>query len=386
MNTGFSLSKNISVDIEAIQGTISNDSIDLRLTLFSTAFTHTGVSLLYKHDMLDEWHDDPVITYSTNYFKKDNELHGLSCSATGSENIITWNYAANGIAKGSTCLFKVVVIPSVVVACSTDYYSHFETLLNHGNRIIDKGLKGTIVGLDNLGNLIVIDNHYVHLMEPERYQKIMSSGWLNRPVHATGNSEGGLIILDANGTLTEIDNDGVVIRSFDASAFAYGLYPTIDRHYATGNILISGGNISSVAELSWRGSDYGTTLWTYTSTPALNIPTGITYGDNINLLAFCDSENNQVVLIDRSLDPQSVTKIDSVIIDGQSFSLQQPFRCAWSNGVVYVCESKGRQESFGETLSSHPSLARSGLGVQSGINAVEQFTSMCFVPIARSIK
>ena len=153
MYTGMSMSSQISVDIGVVQGTETDGTIELRLTLFSTVLKYGSVALFYKRDALDDWRSDAVITFSNARFKSGNEMRGLPCSSSGAESRLIWNHNANGIASGSRCMVKAMVVPTLAVTCATDEFSRVETLFNGDDRIIDKGIFGNMVGNDQFGNL-----------------------------------------------------------------------------------------------------------------------------------------------------------------------------------------------------------------------------------------
>lgn len=373
------------MDVGVVRGTAFDGKIDLRLTLFSTEFKWVSVALLYKRDMLDEWRSDAAIVSSNARFRISNEMHGLPCSETGSESRLTWAHGANDIATGSRCIVKAVVIPSVVVSCATDEFSRFETLFKGGDRIIGRGIFGDAVGTDSSGNAVVIEDHFASIVDPATGEILVSSEPMTNPVSAVGTELGGMVVLDSDGTITEIDGNGDTVYTLDASAMATGEYATLSRHPATGNLLVSGGAVNAVSELAWGGPGHGTTLWNYTD-PSLSLPTGASYGDGLEVVIFCDSGNNRIIIIDRSFSPESVSTVSSITIDGQILQLRQPVRCSMSNGVIYACEGQGRPEIFGETASLHPAMARIGMGTATGSNAIRQFSGMCFVPISRSVK
>jgi hypothetical protein len=383
MQIGMSTSSSISVDIGVVYGTENDGTIELRVTLFSTTFVHGSLAFFYKKSQFDDWMEDACIVSSSSKFQNGNELHGLPCSSSGYESRLFWNYKENGLTFGSGCIVKAMVIPSLNIACQVDEYSRMETVFND-DRIIDKGLFGTIIGFDFNGNLIKLESDNVSIIDPVTSKVLMSLTGLSNPVHAVGTSSGGLLVLESDGTITECDQDGTATVTFDASAMALGDEATLILNYDTNNLLISGGDIALVSEIAWGGIDHGTVLWNYSG--SLSLPTGAVYGDGLETVLFCDSGNNRIIVIDRSYNPESVVTISSVTTDGNPLALQNPIRCAMINDTIYVCEANGRVESFGETASTHPAMARSGFGTASGSDALPQFAKMRFMPIVRSVK
>jgi len=383
MQIGMSTSSSISVDIGVVYGTENDGTIELRITLFSTTFIYGSIAFFYKRHKFDDWMDDACIIFSSSKFQNGNKLHGLPCSLMGSESRLIWDYKKNGLVFGSNCIIKAVVIPSLNVISQVDEFSRIETVFNN-DRIIDKGLSGSIIGFDFNGNFIKLESDNVSTVEPKTLNTVTSLTGLNNPVHAVGTSSGGLIVLDSVGTITECDQNGVIIVTFDASAMALGSYATLTLNYDTNNLLISGGNISSVNEIAWGGIDHGTVLWNYSA--SLSLPTGAVYGDSLETVLFCDYGNNRIVVIDRSYSSESVNTITSVTTDGNSLTLKNPIRCAMLYDKIYVCEETGRVENFEETISTHPAMARSGFGTASCDNAIPQFAKMRFMPIVRSVK
>lgn len=378
------MSSSISVDIGVVHGTETNNTIELRITLFSTTFRYGSIAFFYKNNQFDDWMSDACIVSSSSKFKNGNELHGLPCSSNGAESRMIWNYRENGLTFGSGCVVKAVVIPSLNVSCQVDNFSRMENVFND-DRIINAGLLGKVIGFDFNGNFIKIDSGEVSIIDPSSKKVIMSWSGFSNPVHAVGTDSGGLIILESNGMITECDDGGISIISSDASTMVLGNNGTLTLDHNTNNLLISGGDVSLVSEIIWGGIDHGKLLWNYIDA-SLSNPTGAVYGDGLETVLFCDSGNNNIVVIDRSYNPDVVTTIGTVSVNGKTLPLQNPFRCSMLNGVVYISEASGREEVFGETASTHPAMARSGFGIASGNDIIPQFTKMRFMPIVRSIK
>lgn len=385
MKTGIAISNSISIDVGVVQGTALNGTIELKLTLFSTSEKFGSVAILYKQDMLDEWKRDMSILASNAKSINGNEMYGLPCSSNGSESRLIWNHKANGIASGSRCLIKTIVIPSLNVACASDEFTRIETVFKGGNRVIARGLSGKIVGTNLNGDYIVINANAISLIDRETLSTILSVEDSKMPVHAVGTDEEGLIVLYTDGTIREFDNQGVITEALDASGITSGSYGTIFQDKITKNLLVSGGDVPLVSELTWGNIDSGTVIWNYVGAPSLDTPTGAIYGENIDIILFCDYGNDNVILIDRSCVPQNITVLSSVSISGETLDLQKPIKLATSNGNIYVCEEIGRREFFG-TTNYHPSMARSGLMNAAGMDSLGEFSGLCFLPIIRSIK
>lgn len=391
MVTGASTSYGTSVDIAIVPDSEGDGTISLRLTAFSPSSRWTSVALWYKSDPLGKWNDDMTIIASGAKASNGNEMYGIPCSITGEEIKLTWNHAANGVASGSRCMVKAVVLPAATVICSAEGYSWIETVFRGEHRITDGSIRGDVVGFDAFGGAIVIGENSVAVFDVTSREKLLEIDGIALPRHAAGLPNGNIVVITANGMILEYDDDGKFIRSFNASALASG-YPLLSIGRTTGNILVSGGNTPMVSEISWGGDDYGTLLWSLggaepgNDLTSLNSPMGASYGSGAEIVILCDSGNNRMLSIDRSTVPQSVTNISSVMVGDYSTELLAPAWCVSLGDDVYVCELSGKPEAFSSTPSRHPSMARSGMAPAAGDDAIPQYSGMCFVPIARSIK
>ena len=393
MLLGLSMSEEVSADVNVVQGTEFEGKIDVGLTLFSTSSKYASVAFYYKKNYLDEWRSDAKIIASPARFAYGNELHGLPCSILGSENVLTWDHESNGVAAGSSCLLKIEVIPSSTVMCLAEGFTWIETLFKGGDRIVEGRVKGKAIGLDCYGNSVVNGGYSFSVVDVDSGGVMFELNAFPKPhhaAHAVGLPTGGLLAIGDNGLIVESDSSGNVIKSFDASAFSSGS-ATIAFNEKTKTVLVSGGNIPQVTEISWSQSDSGSILWSFGGTVAgndmnsLNFPTGVSYGDGAETIAICDSGNSRVVIVDRSFVPQSVVAFNSISVGAVQTSMSAPAWCSVLGNKVYSCESFGKARKFSGTPASHPALARSGMVPASGEDSLPQYEGMCFIPIPRSI-
>jgi hypothetical protein len=380
-NLGIAFSDNVSVEVGVVRGSESNGMVNLFLNLFSTSTQWASVALLYKKDALDEWRSDMAIISSNSRFVNGNEMCGLPCSLNGIQSQLTWNYAANEVAMGSRCIIKAMVVPSVGIMSQMGDYSVIETVVNGDNRVIGNFIEGNLVGFTSLGYAIVLSGSTISLFDVDTKTVQASKTLSDAPSHAIGIPNGNIIIIDENALITEVDYLLTSIRTFNATAIAQTNSSL--AYSVAGTLLVAGAGSNLVSELSWGGSDYGTPLWSYSN--GLNNPMGVCYGDGLNTIVICSTENNEVIIVNRSILPQSVTTISSITMEGQSVPLNSPFRCLVSDGIIFVCEASGKTEVFGETAATHPAMIRAGFG-GTGYNTLSQYAGMCFVPIVRSIR
>lgn len=375
MLTGISLSSNVSIGLNIVRGTSVDGKVNLCLTLFSSIFQDASVEICYRTSPCGEWLTDTNISFSMAQFRSDNKLHGLPCSPQGSKSILTWDYESNGIAFGSHVSIQANVIPSVTTMNNVGQFSRIETSFQGGDRHISSGIFNKLVGIDNFNNLIVLSDHKVELIDQATRQVETEVSLAGQPVHAIG-SDNGVIVAESNGTLSEFDFDGILVRSLDASAFASGDI-SLDFNSSISSLLVSGGNIPTVSEICWGGESHGTQLWNYIC-PAGSMPSGATYSNGVGVVAFCEMNNGKVVIVDRTTNPETVIENTSAIIGEQTIAFYKPKKCIVQGNIAYVVEESGVPRHFGNTSSTHEGLSR--------INVDNTFSGMCFVPIIRSIK
>ena len=389
MDTGMSLSNLVSVEIGTIMGTERNGSIDLFISLFSNAFKWASVSFQYKRDLSDEWRQDAVILSGNSKTIAGNLMYGLPCSPNGTKSRITWHHSANGVATGSKCHIKAVVVPSAVAIGDSWNFSYIETVFGNGDREIGRAVAGNAVGFDFYGNVIVVGDSNVLTIDQVSGETVIETPDMTSPKHAVGSPRGGVIVIQSDGEVLEFDTDGVLIDQQSASAIASG-DASLSLHPPTGNLLIAGGDTHMVGEMAWGGPESGTVLWTHgSSTPglgddALYLPRGACYGVGVENIVICDTGNNRVVLIDRSHSPEIVSSIDSVTVGEEEVTIRQPVRCAMSENGIFVFEADGARVDFGSTYATHPALSRSR--ASTGINSLPQYAGLLFVPLIRSIR
>lgn len=375
MLTGISLSSNVSIGLNIVRGTSVDGKVNLCLTLFSSIFQYASVEICYRTSSCGEWHTDTNISFSMAQFRSGNKLHGLPCSPKGSKSVLTWDYESNGIAFGSHVSVQANVIPSVATMNNVGQFSRIETSFHGGDRNISSGILNKCVGVDNFNNLIVISDHKVELIDQATSQIETEVTFTGQPVYAIG-SDKGVIVAESNGTISEFDFDGILVRSLDASAFASGDI-SLDFNSSISSLLVSGGNIATVSEICWGGESHGTQLWNYIC-PAGSMPSGATYSNGVGTISFCEINNGKVIIVDRTTNPDTVVEKTSAIIGEQTIAFYKPKKCVVQDNVAYVVEESGVPRHFGNTASTHDGLVR--------INADNTFSGMCFVPIIRSIK
>jgi len=389
MIKGMSLSNAVSVEIGTIRGTSTDGKIQLRIILYSLSSKVASIALQYRKDDFDEWESDTKIVSSNSIVTHGNEMIGLPCSSDGAESTIVWNYASNGLGEGSRCSIKAVVIPSIYVGVESGNWSSVDVLFKHDESTSQSLIEGRVMGLDRNGNIILLEDHFVRVIDSETREILFDTPHLDSPRHAVGSKDGGIIVIEADGGITEFDESGILVRIYDGVAIA-GDEAKLACDCSTWNILVSGGTIAKVTELSWGGVDHGTILWTHgTGTPGtgindLDTPCGVSYGDSSDVVVICDKGNNRVVIADRTNTDVPVSVVESIEVEDQTISFQSPAACVFSGGLLHVYESSGIERYFSAVPSTHPALARSGLA-SSGEDSLTQYAGMRFVPLVRGI-
>jgi hypothetical protein len=176
-----------------------------------------------------------------------------------------------------------------------------------------------------------------------------------------------------NNPITEWDRDDGVIQNVALGAFATG---ATHFHYddLTGNMLVSGGSMDQVAEITWGEVGAGTLIGTHVG---LSNPRGVSYGGNRFTWYIADTGNNQVCVVDRA---NSLTaNITSVTVDGEVLTLESPVLVKeLSDGRIAIVESIGIPAVFSSDPETHPALKRAN-----GTGAIA-LRNIIFAPLLRS--
>lgn len=390
MISGMSLS-GASVEVGPVKGTDAGGHIRMRVTLYSDFVPMVGVAFQYRLDFLDSWHDDAAIRSADYGILQGNEIHDLVCSPQGTETTFVWDHDANGITSGMRCQVRALVIPSVSVLCRSGRVTTVESVSKGYARLVGRMVEGIALCTDDEGGLVIGDNHSVSRMPRDGGARVVLASGLNHPKCAASTGRGSVVILDEDGALREVTNEGVLVAVADVSALASG-ETGLSCDPQTGNILLAGGSIPKVHELSWSQPNYGEVMWAHgAAIPGgglgyLYLPRHASYGSGIDLVLICDWGNNRVVMIDRSKSPQEESSVSDVTIDSTVLPLRRPIRCSMVGGAVLVCEEDGEIELFSSDPALHPSMVRSDVATATGKDALPQYSGLKFVPIIRSVK
>jgi hypothetical protein len=363
----------------------------MRVVLFSSSVRMTSISFKYRLDFLGAWLSDAVLRLPDNGFCQGNQLLQLPCSPEGSETTFTWDHAANGLASGMRCQVRVKVLPSVAIMSQSNKVTTIEGVSEGDARVIEEGMEGRAMCFDDEGGVVVAYDHSVVRMPPGGGRGVVLVSGIARPKCVTATGRYSCLILDGDGVLREVDNDGLDIALASVAGLASG-EPGLSCDPATGNILLAGCDVPKVYELAWQPSGYGEILWEYgqptsgSGSGYLDSPQYASYGQGGDVVLICDTGNDRVVVVDRGSVPQAETDIYSVTIGTVTLSLSKPMRCSWADDAVLVCEASGERESFSVNAGSHPAMARSGMSAASGKDSLSQYSGLRFVPLPRSVK
>jgi len=248
-----------------------------------------------------------------------------------------------------------------------------------------------VIDRDSQGRFLCLTDTSFYVLKADGTKLFEYSG-LTTPVHAQEMSNNHYLCLDSGTNhLIETDETGALYRDFDGSALwsspKYFVYDEL-----TTNILISGGSIHKVYEITWGALDYGTVLWSHGTGTAgddpiteLDTPMGIAYSDqNRDIVVTADYGNDRIVIVDRTPPTETVSVIDNVVFGSADVPVHTPFRIGVFDGTIYETELAGEDEVFNSNRSLHPTFVRSkSYAIQNSKNKLDQYGNLLFSPVIR---
>ena len=383
--SGVLLNDNISMDIK---NTVTNNSIDVQITLFSEKFEYADIEFLYRTDFGEIWMTDAYVSASTAKFINGNQLFRLPCSPTGYENIIRWKYEKNSLTLGNSIQIKIKAIASVATFNNYGAYTIVENVYSNIYNEIGCVVPYKVLGLDNYGNYMCFNNNKFLIIDKNK-NLIMQYSGLNNIICANQIYNDNYIILDnGNKKIIEMSESGVLVYQ-STIVFSNPYYFTYDK-YSNNVLLTDYENV--IYEISWNNNitDKGTVIWQYGDSTALDNPTCAIYdSDNHAIVWISDSGNQRIVKIDRS----SFTDVISVNYyftkDGANIRFNPVSRMFSNKDNLILVEQMPEQEFFNVNRNLHPALARAMNLKEGGIsskNNLEDYSNLIFKPITKVVE
>lgn len=297
-------------------------------------------------------------------------LLGILASATGDTTDVLWRHAENHLSDGDLVELRATVSGNLFygwsgVSSVIDCNQEVQAAPSQGKKIVGVSRDGRWMCFDSASNDFQIVDREGTLV-----------GYLDgltNPRWAQQKRDGRYLILH-NDSITEWDRDDGIIQTVSMAAVA-----TTAMHFdyddLTGNLLIAGGTMDQVAEVSWGDTGAGTLIGTHSG---LSNPQGVSYGENRNRWYIADTGNNRVVIVDRTAGTS--TNLTQVDIDGETVAIQSPvFVKENGTGSILIVELQGVPAVFTADPETHPALSRAN---GSGPTACH---NLIFTPLQQAI-
>ena len=399
MTNGILLQGDISCYLSVPSINFADGTADIDIRMFSGQFDKANVSIEYRTGTDGAWQTDMAIATDASLLSRDNSIYGMPCSRWGAKNTVRWIFGQNGITPGTYFELKVMISPVCNLFSHVSPYSSVETVLSHESNNIEAITDHKIVNKDSAGNYLCVSATEFYVLDRQA-NKILTVGGLNNPKHAQENLDGlngsTYIVLDSgNNSIAEYTSTGAPVKYFFGGAILdnppYFYYDAFTR-----NILVSGGAIPKVYEISWDDLDIGTVLWSHGQPVIggddshLDHPLGVSYDSgNRDVVLIADSWNKRIVMVDRTPPVETVTNLYNVTFeDGVVVvPIVNCYRVFMVDGTVVISEDTGEPQFFGTTPATHPTLNRAlaGRSVTDSKNKLEQYRNLVFAPLKRTL-
>ena len=378
----------VSWDISLIHGSDNGSRTDLNLTMTSGGYPSIDVSFEYRLGFGDKWKEDAVISISSSGYVSGNIIRGLPASADGETTRIRWEYEDNKLSSGSTCDIRLRILPSIMSFSRCGMFTSVEIHGDSQRPRLEAVLPFNVIGIDSSGNFICLGTNRIFGVNKDGDEQFEITG-LSAPSYACEKEAGVFIIADPGSTSIIEATTGSVVTSIWTSPVSIPNPRFVSYDKSSGNILVTDGTMCNAYEVAWDGMLHGTVSWSFGSGASgsdidhLNNPCGITYdATDENKIIVADEGNNRVMIIDRSGIPEVVSVITQVSLGEVQWDLMSP---SWvisnPDGSLFISSRDGKQLSFGEVRSEHPTLTREDRDY-----TPSQYRNLVFSPIMPAIE
>jgi len=364
------LQGDVSCYLSVLAVNVSEAYADISLVMFSGVFDRANVSLQYRLSPSGEWLSDMAIEADNSILSSGSTMYGVQCSPWGWQNLARWNFKENRLTPGAYFEIRVLMLPVNSFFSYVSPYSLVETVLSSESRNMDAILEHKVVNRDSMGNYLCVSDTEFYVVDRQA-NRIMTAIGFNKPLHAQENLDGlhdsRYIVLDSgNNNIVEITSAGVPIKFFAGAGL---LNNPSHFHYdaLTRNLLVNGGSVPKVYELSWDDLSVGTILWSHgqaipgSDDSHLNQPQGVAYdSSNRDVVVIADKGNGRVVMVNRVPPAETVDNVYNVSFEDGAVSvpLVDCYRVCLADGTLVITEGSGESQYFDEDPEQHPSLVR----------------------------
>jgi hypothetical protein len=364
------------------------DACKITILAFSKSPMSFDMEVLYRRERGGEWLSDINVQSATANFVKDSVFFEMQSDSFGYENVILWNYNANGLTLGSFLQLKFNVVSSVTTFNFYGQYTFEEKNYQGLYHEIKSIISEKVIGVDNYNNYMCsIDEKFVVINRES--QTLFTVDDIYEPVCAQQMNNNNYLILDeSTGKITEVSDEGIVLFEFNnpsllerPKSFVYD--------ELTNNLLVSGGEKHIVAELSWNEEDKGVLVWhhgTFTSGSTdneLSFPTGVAYDTDVQTVYIADAGNKRVKKITRLPSEDIIEIINGVTKDGVTISFNDIIGVRVNNNKLIVTEQR-EVENYSDDIYQHPSLSRALKYNHDHVvskNKLEEYENLLFAPL-----
>ena len=379
----------MSCSVRAVPG--GSEVVTIEVSLFGGAFRGVDVAVEHRRSAIERW-AAPTGMSSPSVRVSDGVARFAPCSPSGALTLFSWDSSLDGYSHGDRCLLRVSVAPSSCEVVGQGLVRASSAGLSTGSSLcrMNGFSDGVLCGRDWGGNSMVLGDHEFSVVAPSGETVARVDG-LHYPKAAVETNWGYAVLDSWNSRVLALDRNGSLTNQVDLSGIA-------DKPEGMGygrsseTLLVSGGEVHRVYELSWLRRGVGRLLWQHgDASPGngpsqLNHPAGVCYGGSSSVVLIADEGNDRVVAVDRS-PSGSVSTIGEAEVGGAWLGLRRPRCVASCGGAVVIGEGEGEGEGFSESRFLHPSMRRwAARGRDGDADAdvkddLPQYGGMLFVPI-----
>jgi len=330
------------------RGEINTNYVDIEVVAYSDRWNNFDALIEFREREGGEWRSDMQISFSTANSIDKNRLRNLACASNGGLNLIRWKYPQNGLKYGQKPDIRLKILPRYLnFSTSSISFMMSENSGINFSKFIDASTWVQPINLNQSGQTIALTSDSVRIYNDLSSSYIYEYSGLSNPSFSIQINDGSYFIADTdNNQVLEVSEDFTsVINTIAVTSPVF-----LDYIEDNDTLLVtsSGGTIYEYVR--------GSFILVWTSTTSFGELSTATYSKkDFNRIVTCDSQNNQVRIIDR-ITNLTTTHFGFSNFVGETDSFIKPhIAVEFEDGSLTVVERIGRVATFEQFTSSSSS-------------------------------
>jgi len=390
------LSGDVSHEIRLVPASDDGTRVVFEVSVMSGRFSSIDMRFQYREIQGGSWTEASIGV--ADGMVDGSVVRGMSCSADGSSQRVTWMYSSDGLQRGCEVDFRAVVEPSAILRSECRGVGWEETL-SGSFKIPGNWSYGIQAGRDSRGYQMILLDRSFQLQKPTG-EVLFSVDGLWHPKIAQETNNGYIILDTGNHSIIEVDLTGNITKTYNGASEGTLNWPTgMYFDSVTSNLLVTGGTIGRVYEMTWDEGNWGEILW---QRGGFYLPDGVCYGTSgQDVIVVADKGNERIAVLTRAWPSTSVSyfSIATIASEALDLNLNSPSKVTMTQGTLLIAGFRGIIRQFSEDQENHPSLARAkqiesaagtspafptlGSGASSE-NTLRQYQNLIFAPMLRA--